>query len=109
GVNGRPDASELSEPARRWSYTELDEVVRAAATSWKEAGVRPGDRVLLVCENGTSAVVIYFACVSLRAWPVIVNARISDRELDEIRTHCGARLAVFTADGSIHALRHAQK
>jgi acyl-CoA synthetase (AMP-forming)/AMP-acid ligase II len=104
-----PDAVALSDSVRSWTYAELDAAISAAANVLNDAGVRPGDRVLLVCENGTPAVVLYFASIGLRAWPVIVNARLADRELDEIHRHCGARLALFTSDGSLHALRHAQK
>jgi acyl-CoA synthetase (AMP-forming)/AMP-acid ligase II len=104
-----PDAIALSEPARSWTYAELETTIAAAAEALKREDVRQGDRVLLVCENGSAAVAMYFACTALRAWPVIVNARLSDREIDEIRLHSHPRVAIFTTDGSIHALRHAQK
>ena len=104
-----PDAIAFSETERAWTYSGLDKAIRAAAETLTRAGVGQGDRVLLVCENGSAAVALYFACTVLRAWPVIVNARLSAREIDEIRQHCQPRAAVFTADASIHALRHAQK
>ncbi|HLY04948.1 MAG TPA: AMP-binding protein [Rhizomicrobium sp.] len=104
-----PAAVALSEAGRNWSYAELSAAIGAAAETLTRAGVRAGDRVLLVCENGSPAIALYFACTALRAWPVIVNARLADREIEEIRQHCQPRLAVFTTEGSIHALRHAQK
>lgn len=104
-----PKAIALSEAVRSWTYAELNQAIRAATTTLEKAGVRPGDRVLLVCENGSAAIALYFACTTLRAWPVIVNARLSDREIGDIRRHCHPRLAAFTTEGSIHALRHAQK
>lgn len=103
------NAVALSEADRSWTYAELDQAIRAATAALENAGVRPGDRLLLVCENGSAAVSLYFACTTLRAWPAIVNARLSDREIGEIRRHCHPRLAAFATEGSIHALRHAQK
>jgi long-chain acyl-CoA synthetase len=103
-----PNATALTDTQRSWSYVELDQAVRAAAEALSGAGVRQGDRVLLVCENSSAAIAVYFACTILRAWTVIVNARLSDREIAEIRSHCGASIAVFTTDGSLHARRHAQ-
>ena len=102
-----PNAPALTDSRRRWNYAELDETIRKAATVLSERGVRRGDRLLIVCENHIAAVLFYFACTMLRAWPVIVNARLSGSEVEEIRRHCGARLLLFTTDGSLHAQRHA--
>lgn len=104
-----PNAIALSDGDRRWSYAELDGVIRVAAESLKQRGVGAGDRVLLVCENGSAAVTLYLACTGLCAWPVMVNARLTEHEVDDIRQHCRPRLAVFTTTASIHALRHAHE
>ncbi len=54
-------------------------------------------------------VVIFLALVALDAWPVLVNARLSARELDEIRDHSGARRVIYTAQVSHHAAQHAKR
>ena len=41
------------------------------------------------------------------AWPVLVNAHLSAREIDQIRDHCGARRVIYTAHVSPHAKEHA--
>lgn len=74
----------------------------------REAGVRPGDRVLVVGENGPAAIAMIFAVASTRAWLVNVNARLSPREVDAILAHSGARLAVFLT-GSGEAAAHATR
>ncbi|MGH6878153.1 MAG: class I adenylate-forming enzyme family protein [Rhizomicrobium sp.] len=104
-----PDATALVEGNRRWSYGALDRAVRAAAEWLALASVRPGDRVMLVCENCCATVVVYFACVAMGAWPVIVNARLSDREIDEVRDHSGARRIVFTSEASLRARQHGER
>ena len=80
-----------------------------AAKSLTHSGVRPRDRVMLVCENSFAAVALYFACTSVGAWPVIVNARLSDREVDEIAAHCEPRLELFAVAGSARAKAHAER
>ena len=37
---------------------------------------------------------------------MVVNARLSEREVDEIHAHCRPRLALFTHGASPDALRH---
>ena len=62
-----PDAIALTNADRSWSYAELHEKVRAAADALKATGVQQGHRVVLVCENSSAAIVIYFACTVLHA------------------------------------------
>src|SRR5580693_6611914 len=104
-----PGRTALVERARRWSWRELDEAI-GKATGWlKESGVRPGDRVMLVCENCVAAVAVFFACNVLGAWPIVVNARLSDREIDDIRDHSGARCVVLTVAVSPRAKSQAER
>jgi acyl-CoA synthetase (AMP-forming)/AMP-acid ligase II len=83
-----PDAVALIEGKRVWTYADLDRAVRETALD----GVRPGDRVMLICENRLEDAAAYFACLARGAWPIVVNAKLTAREVDEIRAHSGARL-----------------
>src|SRR5688572_6407610 len=74
------------------TWSELE----AARLDWRrrlaeEFGVRPGDRVMVVGENGPAMALFLFAVPSTGAWVVNVNARLAAREIDTIREHCGAR------------------
>jgi acyl-CoA synthetase (AMP-forming)/AMP-acid ligase II len=105
-----PNRIALLDSGKTWTYAALNDAIRKTAAWLTEAGkVRPGDRVMLVCENGASAVSLYFACLSLGAWPVIANAKLADREVDEIREHSGARCIVLTVAASPRAKAHAQR
>ncbi len=104
-----PDHVALTENGRSWRYAELDAAINKTATWLTGTGVRPGDRVMLVCENSCAAVALYLACTGIGAWPVIVNAKLSDREIDEIRAHSGARCVVLTGGSSLPAKAHAQR
>jgi long-chain acyl-CoA synthetase len=86
-----PERVALVESARRTSYGELDLAVRNTAELLGRMEIRPGDRVMLVCENCCAAVAVYLACTAIEAWPVIVNARLTDREVDEGRDRAAER------------------
>jgi long-chain acyl-CoA synthetase len=69
--------------------------------------VQAGERVMLVSENCIAQVAALFAIASLDAWVVNVNARLTAPELDAIRSHCGARVVLYTAAASPDAAAHA--
>jgi long-chain acyl-CoA synthetase len=104
-----PDQPALVEAAGTWSYRQLALAVDEARAWLLDAGVRPGDRVMIVCENCRALVAILLASTSIDAWPVLVNARLSAREIDEIRDHCGARRMIYTTSVSPHATEHAKR
>src|SRR5580700_7818532 len=104
-----PDRLALVESAGTWTYRQLSFAVDEARAWLLNAGVRPGDRVMIVCENCRALVAILLASASLDAWPVLVHARLSAREVDEIREHCGARRVIYTTSGSLPAAEHAKR
>ena len=62
-----------------------------------------------MCENGRDWVAIFLALGAINAWPVLLNARLSSREIDEIRDHCGARRLIYTVATSVQAKKHAMR
>jgi long-chain acyl-CoA synthetase len=104
-----PDHLALAEASGTWTYAQLESAI-AGTRSWLEGlAIRPGDRLLVACENCRAFVAILLAAARLGAWPVLVNARVSARELDEIRDHCGARRILYTTAVSHHAREHAKR
>ncbi len=104
-----PDHLALVEASGAWSYRQLASVI-AETQSWLiRSGVRPGDRVMIVCENCRAFVAIFLALAALDAWPVLVNARLSPREIDDVRDHCGARRVIYMTSVSPHAMAHAKR
>jgi acyl-CoA synthetase (AMP-forming)/AMP-acid ligase II len=104
-----PDRPALVEAAGTWTYGQLCSVIATTQAWLVDSGVRPGDRVMLVCENCRAFVAILLALAGLDAWPVLVNARLSAPEIDQIREHCGARRVIYTTSVSPHAREHAKR
>ena len=104
-----PERPALVEASGTWTYRQLASAVSDAQRWLLASGVRPGDRVMIICENCRAFVAILLALAALDAWPVVVNARLSAREIDEIRDHCGARRVIYTTTVSPHAREHARR
>ena len=103
------DRSALVEATGSWTYRQLASAVSETQSWLRQLSVRPGDRVMIVGENSRAFVAILLASAGLDAWPVLVNARLSPRELDEIRIHCGARRVFYTTSVSTQAADHAAR
>jgi long-chain acyl-CoA synthetase len=104
-----PGRLALVENSGSWTYSELDAAVTATGAWLRDSGVRPGDRVMLVCENCRAFIAIFLALTGMDAWPVLANARLSAREIDDIRDHCGARRVMYMTSVSPHATQHAKR
>jgi len=104
-----PDHPALVESSSTWTYAELASTIAATRAWLADSGVRPGDRVMIVCENCRAFVAIFLALAALDAWPVLVNARLSAREIDEVRAHSGARRVIYMTSVSPHATAHAKR
>jgi long-chain acyl-CoA synthetase len=103
----------FDENEKKWSYADLVAAVEETAAKLNELGVRPGDRIMLVCENSIAAIVTIFAASRIDAITAIINARQSDREIDAIREDCMPRRLIYTdivsQNASLHADRHDAK
>src|SRR5580704_1365393 len=104
-----PDRPALVEASGTWTYGQLASAMSLTQARLRTWGVRPGDRVMIVGENCREFIAILLGSAALDAWPVLVNARLSAREIDEIRDHCGARRVFYTTSVSPHATDHAKR
>jgi len=92
-----------------WTYAELATVVADTVSIFKLYDIRPGDRVMIVSENSLALVALIFAASEIDAWSVVVNLRLSAREVDLIREHSGARRVFYMIEVSDAARQHADR
>ena len=62
-----------------------------------------------MCENCRAFIAIFLALTGMDAWPVLANARLSAREIDDIRDHSGARRLIYMTSVSPQATQHAKR
>ncbi|MBR1220643.1 AMP-binding protein [Bradyrhizobium sp. U87765 SZCCT0131] len=108
-VAATPDHLALMDDRVTLTYRELDQAVSGAADALRALGIRPGDRMMIVSENSVPLACLLLAASRLDAWAIVVNPRLSARELDQIRDHSGARRVFLTADVSPEAAAHAAR
>ena len=116
----------LSHPILRWAeispnalavvgndttmtYKALQRAVSESIEFLENKGVRSGDRVMLVAENGTALMCLFLALSEMNAIAAVINARLSERELGLIQEDCDPRLLVFTTDDSSDAQAHGKR
>lgn len=108
-VSATPDHPALVEGSVTWSYRQLSESVEQVASALRELNVRPGDRMMIVSENCIALAALLLAASRIDAWAIVVNPRLSARELDQIRDHSGARRMFFTVNVSPESANHATR
>ncbi|WP_121068016.1 class I adenylate-forming enzyme family protein [Chachezhania antarctica] len=92
-----------------FSYLTLQRAVEDMRIVLTDAGVRPGDRVLVLLENCAAAVATIFACSRIGAWAVPVNARQTAPEIEKVLSHCQPAAVIATTAASPDAARHAAR
>ncbi|MFG2086818.1 MULTISPECIES: acyl-CoA synthetase [unclassified Spirillospora] len=74
---------------RRLTFADLDARADAAGARLRSAGIAPGEHVGLHMLNGTEYVETMLGCLKIRAVPVNINYRYTDRELLYLYTDAG--------------------
>ena len=91
-VQETPEHPAFVEAGRRGATGNSRRPSRPPPAICAKCKVRPGDRVMVASENSVALGAILFATGKLDAWAIAVNPRLSARELEQIRSHSGARL-----------------
>ena len=109
GAASFADRPAVVDGAGTWSFRDLAAAADAAGDWLTRQGVRPGDRVMVVAENCRTSIALFFAIAKAGAWPVMVNPRLSAREVDAIQIHSGARCVLYPAPSSALSRDHAKR
>src|SRR5437667_882653 len=80
--------------ATRWSYAETASIAAASARRLIEAGIRPGDRVALMCPNRPEFLQVYLGCAWMGAVTVPINTALRGIQLSHILRNSGPQLLV---------------
>lgn len=86
---------------RRASYREVAAAARSFGRKLVEAGVAPGDKVVIWSENRTEWVVAFWACLLIRAVVVPVDFRASGELLSRISGIVRAKIVLTGNEGEV--------
>lgn len=106
----RPGARALTDTlGNDWSWADLSAASADLAGHLHAAGVRRGDRVLLLAENCAPAVAVLWACSRLGAAVIPFNARQTATEVDRVLDHATPSTVLATSAVSPEAAAHAAR
>lgn len=85
-------------PGGTRTYRQIEEGVARLAAVHRDAGVEPGDRVMVLVENRFDIFLHALAVARLRAIPALVNPRLRPAEMEAVRQATGARFMAADPD-----------
>ena len=68
----------------RWTFAQTAAIAAASAQTLVDAGIRPGDRVALMCSNRPEFLQVYLGCAWLGAIAVPINTALRGFQLSHI-------------------------
>lgn len=81
----------------RWTYSQTAAIARASAKTLVDAGIKPGDRVALMCSNRPEFLQVYLGCAWLGAIVVPINTALRGFQLSHIFRNARPALLVVEA------------
>ncbi len=106
----RPQARAFADTlGYEWSWKDAADAAREAAELLLSAGVRSGDRVVLLTENCCAVVAFLFGASMIGAPVIPFNARQTEHELAKVLAHAEPAAVVFLSEVSASAYAHAER
>jgi crotonobetaine/carnitine-CoA ligase len=85
----------VSAGGRGLSFADASSAAARFAGTLQGAGIRPGERVALICSNRMEFIEAYLGCAWLGAVSVPINTASRGAQLQHILANCGARLMII--------------
>ena len=104
-----PNRMAISAGERHWTYADLAAATNAATALLKDKGVRRGDRIMLVGENGAGLAAFILAAGLVDCCAVLENARRAPLEVDAIQAHAEPALTLYFSEDSGDAAEHGRR
>lgn len=97
-----PAHTALSDSAgRSMSYADLALVVGIVAGRLRDAGIRPGDRVLVCLPSGIDFVQAYYSVIAAGAIAVPISPRLPEADVERILRDCQPGAVISTSGGVV--------
>ena len=103
GAKTYPDRTAIVYRDQSFTFREVDELSSRLANAMNAVGIKQGDCIALLINNGAYSVPVDFACVKTGINRVPLNSRLSVSEHTKMLRETGARKILFGADLADHA------
>lgn len=91
-----------------WSFADMPEIAAAAAGRLRDAGLKPGDRLAVMCPNRAEFLELYLGCAWSGVIMVPINVAARGPQLQHVLANSGAR--VLAVDGDLrHVMNHVDR
>jgi acyl-CoA synthetase (AMP-forming)/AMP-acid ligase II len=97
-----PDHPALIMKDREVSFRDLTEMAGRAAAAFGEAGLRRGDRVIVLLGNGPEYAAVLFGLLAIGGVMVPLNPNNTEKSVRFVAQHCQARFAVANESAYPH-------
>jgi acyl-CoA synthetase (AMP-forming)/AMP-acid ligase II len=92
-----PERIAIVERDHQLTFAALAARAAGFASSFRQAGVAPGDRVAVLLHRGSDAAAAFFGGAAAGAIIVNVNETLRPRQVEHVLTHCDAAVLVTSA------------
>lgn len=106
-IEKTPTRDAVIDRKKHWTYADLGHAINRAKKHLTDHGVVPGDRLMVVIENCCPIIAFMLAASDMDVWITVVNARMSNAELDGIRGDCDPKHLISFVEYSKDAARYA--
>jgi len=91
---------------KKFTYREMDRLATVFASELIKRGMKPGDRVALLCANCPHYIAAYFGIIRGGGIVLPLNTLLTAEEIDFILHDAGVRICLYDADcaGTAHKL-----
>ena len=97
---------DIAVEAERWTFAELDRIVRAIAAGLLQRGLGRGDRLLIRLPNDTDYALTFFGAVAAGLVPVPLSAQLTDSEAALLLEDSRAAAMVEVMKGPVSRCPH---
>jgi len=97
-----PDHAAMVIEEREISFRDLKEMSSRAGAAFAEAGMRKGDRVLVLLRNGPEYAAVFFGLLAAGGVAVPLNPTNTAESVRYVAEHCRARFAVVNEQSYPH-------
>lgn len=105
----RPDETGLVSDGKTYTFTQLEEMANKLVNGLLDLGVKMGDHVALLLENGPECFISFFAIPKIGVVVVPLNTKLAEPELAHCIRDCSPRVLIYSEKDFPHELIHLLK